>query len=305
MKVLTLKVFYFVIPFVFFSTGAFSQNYTHAYYFDKDFGPVKPSKAVITGKGFYENGLFKLDCFNSKTGLLLMSAHFTDTTLSRYEGLYQTYDILMRKISEGNYANDQKQGLWYTWNDYGRVADSVVYEKGNRIIFTEYTYSGKDQQLLSVETTDSLKNTFGSKFFSAGGKIHSEAEFTGQRGILRTYDSTGKVITDSVYTRESREAIFSEDKNAWMRFLQNSLGGFNPADNGAPAGKYQVMVKFIVNTDGSIASITPETNFGYGMENTVVRAIRNGPKWVPAIQYGRPVKAYRRQPVTFVVEQVK
>ena len=30
-----------------------------------------------------------------------------------------------------------------------------------------------------------------------------------------------------------------------------------------------------------------------------VNAIRKGPKWKPAVQNGRNVKAYRRQPVTF------
>jgi periplasmic protein TonB len=37
------------------------------------------------------------------------------------------------------------------------------------------------------------------------------------------------------------------------------------------------------------------------MEDEVVRTIKNGPKWEPAIQYGQEVNAYRRQPVTFVV----
>ena len=37
------------------------------------------------------------------------------------------------------------------------------------------------------------------------------------------------------------------------------------------------------------------------MEEEVIRVIKKGPKWVPAVQYGRNVKAYRIQPVTLVV----
>jgi protein TonB len=37
------------------------------------------------------------------------------------------------------------------------------------------------------------------------------------------------------------------------------------------------------------------------MEDEAVKVIRKGPNWVPAIQNGRPVKAYRKQPITFVV----
>jgi protein TonB len=37
------------------------------------------------------------------------------------------------------------------------------------------------------------------------------------------------------------------------------------------------------------------------MEEEVMRVIKRGPKWIPASQNGRLVKAYRKQPVTFVV----
>jgi hypothetical protein len=37
------------------------------------------------------------------------------------------------------------------------------------------------------------------------------------------------------------------------------------------------------------------------MEDEVLRVITKGPKWNPAIQDGRAVKAYRKQPVTFMV----
>jgi len=43
------------------------------------------------------------------------------------------------------------------------------------------------------------------------------------------------------------------------------------------------------------------TNWGYGMENEVVRIIKNSPAWVPAVQDGKQVQAYRKQPITFVV----
>jgi len=34
-----------------------------------------------------------------------------------------------------------------------------------------------------------------------------------------------------------------------------------------------------------------------------VRVIKKGPQWKPAIQNGRNVKAYRRQPITFQIEE--
>lgn len=43
------------------------------------------------------------------------------------------------------------------------------------------------------------------------------------------------------------------------------------------------------------------TNFGFGMEQEVIRTLKLSGTWNPAIQNGRPVKAYRKQPVTFQV----
>lgn len=55
--------------------------------------------------------------------------------------------------------------------------------------------------------------------------------------------------------------------------------------------------------DGTISDVAAETNHGYGMEQEAVKIIKKGPKWTPAIQNGRNVNAYRRQPITFVVQE--
>jgi len=108
---------------------------------------------------------------------------------------------------------------------------------------------------------------------------------------------------DKVFTKVENEAEFPGGNAAWARYLEKALGGFNPADDGAAPGKYQVIVKFIVSKDGSISNVEAETNHGSGMEAQAIKAIKNGPKWKPALQNGRNVNAYRRQPVTFIVEE--
>jgi protein TonB len=42
---------------------------------------------------------------------------------------------------------------------------------------------------------------------------------------------------------------------------------------------------------------------GTKLSEVAVNAIRRGPKWKPAVQNGRNVKAYRRQPVTFQLQE--
>jgi periplasmic protein TonB len=63
------------------------------------------------------------------------------------------------------------------------------------------------------------------------------------------------------------------------------------------------VVRFIVDKKGNISNVSAETNLGYGMEKEVIRVIKKGPKWIPAIQNGKVVKAYRRQPITFLVSE--
>ena len=99
------------------------------------------------------------------------------------------------------------------------------------------------------------------------------------------------------------EASYPGGQAAWIRYLKSKLNANEPVDNGAPPGVYQVIVRFIVSKDGSISDVKAETSHGYGMEEEAVRVIKNGPKWVPALQNGRNVNAYRRQPITFQVQE--
>lgn len=105
-----------------------------------------------------------------------------------------------------------------------------------------------------------------------------------------------------VFTKTEEEAYYPGGNVAWSEYLRKALNRFNPASNGAPLGKYQVIARFIVSKDGSLSDVVAETKFGYGMEEKVIDCITNSGKWSPAIQNKRPVNAYRRQPVTFMVE---
>ena len=98
-----------------------------------------------------------------------------------------------------------------------------------------------------------------------------------------------------------KEAHFPGADRSWTNFLERNLNPDVPVRNRAPEGTYMVIVEFVVDTEGHITRIKPLTKFGCGMEEEVIRIIRKSPQWVPTIQFGRNVKAYRKQPVTFKV----
>jgi periplasmic protein TonB len=108
---------------------------------------------------------------------------------------------------------------------------------------------------------------------------------------------------DQTFTKVEVEASFKGGEAAWRKYLERNLNASAPVDNGANPGSYTVVVQFIVDKEGNISDVKALSNHGYGMEDEAVRVIKRGPKWEPAIQNGRQVKAYRKQPITFVVSE--
>ena len=105
-----------------------------------------------------------------------------------------------------------------------------------------------------------------------------------------------------IFEKVDVEATFRGGEGAWRKYLEKNLNPNVPVENGGPIGIYTVIVQFIVDKNGNISDVKTLTNFGYGMEEEVLRIIQKGPSWLPANQSKRPVKAYRRQPITFVIE---
>lgn len=106
---------------------------------------------------------------------------------------------------------------------------------------------------------------------------------------------------NKIFEKVEIEATFKGGEGAWRKYLERNLNGNTPVDNGAPEGTYTVYVQFVVSKDGSISDVKPLTNHGFGMEQEAVRVIKKGPNWTPAVQNGRSVNAYRKQPITFQV----
>jgi protein TonB len=107
---------------------------------------------------------------------------------------------------------------------------------------------------------------------------------------------------NKIFEKVEIEAQFPGGESNWRKYLERNLNANTPVDNGAPEGSYTVWVQFIVDKEGNISDVKPLTSHGYGMEDEAVKIIKKGPKWTPAQQNGRQVKAYRKQPITFVVQ---
>jgi hypothetical protein len=117
------------------------------------------------------------------------------------------------------------------------------------------------------------------------------------------FAQVGVPVDSAAFTKVDVEAEFPGGQPGWNKFLQKNLNADIPVDNDAPAGKYTVLVRFVVSKDGSITDIKALTKNGYGLEEEVIRIIEKSGKWTPAIVNGKAVNAYRKQPITFVTEE--
>jgi hypothetical protein len=103
-----------------------------------------------------------------------------------------------------------------------------------------------------------------------------------------------------IFTKTEVEPKFNGD---WPAFLMKNLNAKIPAINKAPNGTYTVIVQFIVNVDGTLSDMKALTEHGHGMEDEVFRVLKVSPNWLPAVQNGKKVRVYHKQPITFVVTE--
>lgn len=113
-----------------------------------------------------------------------------------------------------------------------------------------------------------------------------------------TNDPDGNII----FEKTEVEPAFPGGAAAWKQFLTKNINAAVPVKKRAPAGAYTVWVQFVVDKEGNISDIRALTNHGFGMEQECIRLMKQSPQWIPAMQNGHKVKAYRKQPITFMVE---
>jgi len=104
-----------------------------------------------------------------------------------------------------------------------------------------------------------------------------------------------------VFEKAEIEPSFPGGAKEWKNFIVENLNPNVPVMNGCKPGTYIVVVQFIVGKDGTVKDLRALTNHGFGMEEEVMRVIKKGPKWVPGMQNGVAVNAYRKQPFTFII----
>jgi hypothetical protein len=247
--------------------------------------------------------------FNMIKLLLSVSVCFLSTQLfSQDKPVIKYYDSVWSQTSKESafyYAEFSRQGDLFKCTAYwvnpkklnavGFFGDTS-FNKPRKLLINYYQ-NGRTQDSSWYDDNGQVK--FAYHYYESGKLLaHHVNDPTTNKEITEGFDEKGKRIKDFIY---AREAEFPGGPNAWMRFIAKNVNTQVPIKNGAPDGTYNVIILFVIDKNGEVATTKPETNFGYGMEAEAMRVIRNSPHWNPLVSLGEKKDAYRRQPVTFVV----
>lgn len=125
----------------------------------------------------------------------------------------------------------------------------------------------------------------------------------GKQVACHCYTETGQAI-DSADCKE-KEAEPAGGIGAWQRFLSNGLQRMLESKANSrqwSVGQRSVAIRFIVEKDGSLSDLKPLTQYGGGLEEEIIRLFEKAPRWTPGRQWGKPVRSYHTQPLTFVIQ---
>lgn len=101
----------------------------------------------------------------------------------------------------------------------------------------------------------------------------------------------------TIYDSTDESAEFSGGMPALMKYLARSI--MYPENDAKENVQGKVIVKFIVEADGSISEPLVVKGVSTDIDNEALRVIRNMPKWIPAKNGGRAVASYFTLPVNF------
>lgn len=191
---------------------------------------------------------------------------------------------------------------WRYYNFTGPLIAVETYKDENISIphgyFAYYNKKGK---------IDSLGNTYEGKkhgnwyYYTDSSTIWQQKKYEHGK-LMETRDTAAlrrereeRNKADTV-KRVEIEAAFKGGDEAWIKYIRKHIQVPDRARKLNASGT--VIVEFIVNKEGNVEAVKVVQSVEYSIDEETSEIIRKSPKWEPAIQDGKPVKAYRKQPIT-------
>ncbi len=186
----------------------------------------------------------------------------------------------------------------------------------------EYNFAGPMKRRLTYK--DPLLKTLHGDYaaFFPSGTISNQGNYLDNKknGKWYIYNDTAKVVAEYRYhlntllailnsdslkleeekikqdTTGEQEAEYKGGQKKYLNFIYKNLKIPERTQTLQTGGT--VRARFIINADGSITKIQIWKSVEFAFDEEVMRVILSAKDWMPAIQKGKKVNAYREQPVS-------
>ena len=106
---------------------------------------------------------------------------------------------------------------------------------------------------------------------------------------------------EKIFTAVEQCASFPGGESAMYSWLQKNLRYPERAQQNDIQGR--VIVRFVVNKDGSIEQVTIAKGVDKDLDQEAIRVVKRMPKWQPGKNNGQAVRSYFTLPVTFKLQR--
>lgn len=300
----------------------YAQTDTISFYIDGGEKKVEQKNATFLRVGIREESYWRVYDLYLTEDKLRMKGYCKDDSLKLKEGPCEYYYKSGKLFARRYYMNGKQNGLDKSWYESGRLQDSAMYKNG--VVIGEEKGWHEDGKLRFITSYDTSGNGNGSsQNFYPNGVVRNKGDYKNEKrnGVWYYYRNDNSPASEVVFEKDSviaykafdekgkllskvkdfeREANYKGGEEAWNKYMSKSLSAiYEMVDPREYTGS--CTIQFIVDSDGNVTNVEAIQSTNERLSQLAIALIIKSKKWVPAIQYNLPVKAWRRQKFTFKI----
>lgn len=197
----------------------------------------------------------------------------------------------------GYYKNGKLIGYKIEWYPNGNMSDSTFAKDDSTTVEVHWFDNGNPSSFGYL--INDKKHGKWNYFHKNGKQAAVEMNDHGKVTSVSYFNEDGSEHADT--SNVNVEATFKNGVAAWGKYLADKI--YWPEEYTITnTNKATVVTQFTINEEGKIEDAFVVTPFHPLMDKIALDAIKKSPVWKPAIDHNRKIKAYRRQPQTFLQE---
>ncbi len=201
-------------------------------------------------------------------GPMIRCETYRDSELQIPHGRFAWYNSRGQVDSTGMVSYGKKDGYWEYKKADGTTLSLIEFNNGKRI-------STKNYETRTIYYTDGRPEEPMDAF------------------ILMSKDN---------FSSDNKPPEFKGGLQGWVKYLEKNLvtpGRFKQLSS--PGTKGTVVVSFKVDINGDVSELNIDRSVEWSVDMETLRVFKQSPRWIPAIQNGKPVSYYHKQSITHMV----